>query len=77
MGQIFGNGHIRHSNAPFSMGTEYGLADAAGLEQTKAEQHGIAHAAQMAPAMSAAPEMLRIEHRIDANDNHNQERLEA
>ena len=49
MGQIFGNGHIRHSNAPFSMGTEHGFADAAGLEQTEAEQHGVAHAAPDGP----------------------------
>ena len=59
------------------MGTKYGLADAAGLEQTKAEQNGIAHAAPDGPGNVRRTRNVAYQHRIDAHDNHNQERLET
>ena len=64
---------------PFSalVGTEHRLADAAGLEQTKAEQDGIAHAAPDGPGNVRRARNVAYQHRVDAHDNHNQERLES
>src|SRR5699024_12692392 len=60
-----------------SMGCENCFTDAAGLEQAEAQKHCVAHAApDRAGNVLRRPDFL-YQHRIDADDNHNQERLEA
>ena len=54
-----------------------GFRYAASLEQTEAEQNGIAHTAPDGPGNVRRARNVAYQHRIDAHDNHNQERLEA
>ena len=59
------------------MCAEHAAGDGAGLEQAEAEQHGVAHAAPDGPGNVRCARNVAYQHCVDANDNHNQERLET
>ena len=54
-----------------------GFRYAAGLEQTEAEQNRVAHTAPNGPGYIRCLSDLLDQHRIDADNHHNQKGLEA
>ena len=73
--------HVNQSDADMrhlpSVSGKHGFTDASRLEQAEAQKHCVAHAApDRAGNVLRRPDFLD-QHRRDADDNHNQERLEA